>query len=240
MRAHEQELCTNFLDFGLQHYGGSLFKQLVDQGGKIFVSLPMKKTADYSNYSPMAPAAGGNAPAAGANAPQAAVYYGGGGGGCFGGDCVVERDDGYFVRVADVRKGDRLRVASGTFSEVECCVSISGAFALVQFAASGLCITPKHPIMVACASWARPIDMVDGHNVFLEPPRECKVFNFVLTEDHRLVVNGTAAVTWGHNIPEAFHGFYGTHRIVDALKKMDGFKNGFVQTTTELLEEASH
>ena len=39
-RAHELQLCTNFMDGGLQAYGGRLFRDLRARGNQIFVSLP--------------------------------------------------------------------------------------------------------------------------------------------------------------------------------------------------------
>ena len=33
-RAHQIQQCTNYMDSGLQHYGGELFKHVADEGGK--------------------------------------------------------------------------------------------------------------------------------------------------------------------------------------------------------------
>lgn len=234
LRAHEVELCTNFLDYGLQHYGGTLFKQLVDAGGKIFVSLPLKKTADYAVAAPLASAAGaaGGGAAAAAPAADAQVFYGGGGGGCFAATCTVERDDGALVRVADVRKGDRLRVASGAFVPVVCVVALAGSFPLVRFATSGLRITPAHPVRVGTV-WHRPAHLVDGRHVVREPRAVDVVYNVLLAEEHQLLVNGVVAVTWGHALadPAVAHAFYGTQRIVAALERLPGFASGLVHTS---------
>lgn len=40
LRAHQLQLCTNFMDPGLQVYGGSLFRAIRDEGDEIFLSLP--------------------------------------------------------------------------------------------------------------------------------------------------------------------------------------------------------
>lgn len=40
VRAHQIQICANFMDPGLQVYGGALFKQLHTQGGEIFLALP--------------------------------------------------------------------------------------------------------------------------------------------------------------------------------------------------------
>jgi len=49
MRAHQLQLCTNFMDPGLQQYGGDLFKQLRSQGDQAFLALPLPKAAAPPN-----------------------------------------------------------------------------------------------------------------------------------------------------------------------------------------------
>merc|ERR1712232_277886 len=44
-RAHQLQLCTNFMDPGLQQYGGSVFQEVKEEGGKIFLSLPLPTPA---------------------------------------------------------------------------------------------------------------------------------------------------------------------------------------------------
>merc|ERR1719476_585170 len=39
-RAHQLQMCTNFMDPGLQIYGGTLFRDLRAQGDDAFLSLP--------------------------------------------------------------------------------------------------------------------------------------------------------------------------------------------------------
>merc|ERR1712051_317136 len=40
VRGHQIQVCTNFMDPGLQPYGGSLFHQLREKGDEIFLALP--------------------------------------------------------------------------------------------------------------------------------------------------------------------------------------------------------
>lgn len=42
-RAHQLQLCTNFMDVGLQVYKGDTFTGLQTDGGKVFLEMPMKK-----------------------------------------------------------------------------------------------------------------------------------------------------------------------------------------------------
>ncbi len=230
VRAHELELCTNFLDFGLQHYGGALFKSLVKAGGELFVSIPLKKTSDYNamigGYQPASQAAaaagGGAAPAA-----NAQVYYGGGGGGCFAGHSVVQVRDGSRKRIADIRKGDVVEVAGG-WAEVVLAAELQAPSHLVHFVDCGLGITPKHPIWMQ-SEWVRPLSCVDGVSVLLLPNCD-PVYNFVLTSDHRMIVNGVACVTWSHGLAgAAAHPVYGTSRVLEVLQKAPGYDTGFVR-----------
>jgi hypothetical protein len=43
VRAHQIQHNTNFMDPGLQGYGGTLFREVKDMGGKIFIGLPNPK-----------------------------------------------------------------------------------------------------------------------------------------------------------------------------------------------------
>jgi hypothetical protein len=110
MRAHQLQVCTNFMDPGLQIYGGSLFKQTRDRGDTVFLELapPAPQKVLYQPYQPVQPTyipgvlpagngGGGGGyplPAAAAARPAPAqtnmqTYYAGSGGGCFGGDATV-------------------------------------------------------------------------------------------------------------------------------------------------------
>merc|ERR1740117_2764884 len=44
-RAHQLQVCTNFMDRGVQVYGGTLFKAVRQEGDRVFVSLPAPKAA---------------------------------------------------------------------------------------------------------------------------------------------------------------------------------------------------
>ncbi|KAH3742699.1 Voltage-dependent calcium channel subunit alpha-2/delta-2 [Pelomyxa schiedti] len=56
VRAHQLEICTNMLDPGLQLYGGTLFRQKSESGGKIFISLPPPTaTVKSSGKTPVTP-----------------------------------------------------------------------------------------------------------------------------------------------------------------------------------------
>jgi len=85
IRAHQLQLCTNFMDAGLQTYGGSLFQQLRSEGDKIFLSLPAPaktKTGRASTAAQTSTAAATSSSSrARSPSPNMNTYYAGSGGG---------------------------------------------------------------------------------------------------------------------------------------------------------------
>lgn len=106
VRAHHLQVCTNFMDPGLQVYGGTLYRSVREAGDAVFVGLPAPRPAadetaipcdvcrcmipfsQYAEHSeacanprrgrPVAGVGGGAVPAP---APDMSDYYQGGGGG---------------------------------------------------------------------------------------------------------------------------------------------------------------
>jgi hypothetical protein len=82
-RAHQLQACTNFMDPGLQAYGGALFRSERRRGDAVFLSLPPPKP-DVRGA-----ASNASSSSAAAAAPNMTSYYAGSGGGCLGGGCWV-------------------------------------------------------------------------------------------------------------------------------------------------------
>lgn len=83
-RAHQLQVCTNFMDKGLQDYGGTVFRSLRDEGDKIFLSLPAPKASAAPARSSVASTASRGpspSPRPRSPSPDMTRYYGGGGGG---------------------------------------------------------------------------------------------------------------------------------------------------------------
>jgi len=227
LRAHQLHQCTNFMDPGLQLYGGSLSKELIDAGGKIFISIPMnmpptKPTYSYSTsstsstYSPVLPPS--------SPPVQAQTYFQGNGGGCFGASStVIKLSHGKEVEspIALLRKGDQVKVmGSGQealFASVLFVVKIQRPQDkhLLRLS-SGLIITPKHPIRVNSA-WRLPSSLPSTlvcHDGW--------VYNVILNQGHVLLVNGMQCITWGHNLKDDVrHPFYGSSLVVENIKALE-------------------
>jgi len=73
--------------------------------------------------------------------------------------------------------------------------------------------------------WSFPANTAFGEMV--EHP---VVYNFVLEGGNTCIVDGLVACTLGHGIegPVIGHELYGTQKIVDALKKINGWDAGRV------------
>lgn len=194
-RAHQMCICANFMDTGLQVYGGKFFQSLRDKGDKVFLSIPMAppryqpkrvqtsyspSTYTYTSATP-APARTSTyspptytyTPATRAPAvTSAATYYAGSGGGCFGAGSVVSVQDsatGRFVRtkITSVRPGDVLATTGGSTARVRCVtrIALNAKSDPLLRLPCGLQITPKHPVRMAGGQWCRPKDMSDAQRI---------------------------------------------------------------------------
>jgi len=233
-RSHQLQLCTNFMDPGLQVYGGTLFKERREEGGRIFLSLPPPQPTARAPMAPRNSLTGGTAyTTARAVVPDMSTYYAGSGGGCFVASATVEvvergRMSVRRTRVDAVRAGDLVCVGDGSVARVRCVVRIhvgTTARPIVAFA-SGLAITAAHPVRVG-GEWRRACDVPGA---VAAPGSSPLVFNFVLDRCHLLRVDGFECATWGHCIsgPIIGHPFYGTQSVVKVLEAARGWARGCV------------
>jgi len=217
MRAHQLQLCTNFMDPGLQTYGGSLFREEKSKGDKAFLALPD-------------PVPSGSSSSSSSSSVSMSNYYQGGGGGCFGDSSTVILEmanrSTKQVRVNEVRKGDRIRVSGGGTAVVECVVQIARAMnkPLVQLP-NGPSITGGHPVRMA-GEWRLPRNIAPSALI----KHNGSVYNFILDQNHVAVVDDVECVTWGHGLtdPVVAHAFFGTGSILKELKSSTGWKRGHV------------
>jgi len=100
---------------------------------------------------------------------------------------------------------------------------------LVEFHATGLRITKKHPLWFE-NQWQLPVDIANNYQnvATISDKKTNYVYNFILDHSHVLLVNNMKCVTFGHDIKEAFHPFYGTNAVIDVIKYLPGFENGIV------------
>jgi len=242
--SHKHQLNSNFMDIGLQVYGGETFKQLQDIGGKLFIDLPMVKSLvePDQNYYNNNNSVNNNQVNNQVNnvVDDNADLYSGGGGGCFEESCEVEvklGDEFELKQVKDINKDDLVKVYNTNTDEEElakviCVVKIilNKNEKIVEFSQSNLRITKKHPILFN-NNWRFPIDIATNESKIAKIIKSTDgfvVYNFILDKSHVLKVNNTYCVTFGHNISEAYHSFYGTNSVVNTIQKSKDFETGLV------------
>jgi hypothetical protein len=248
VRAHQLQMRTNFMDPGLQIYGGALFKKLEEDGGKIFLTLTMQKGVRQQqsyhqpqNFHHQGPVIQAYVPPP----PDNSTYYGGSGGGCFNISCSVlkyiqpttNQSDPYIsVPINILKQGDLVKVKTidglESTSRVECVVVIQRKISspLVEFKSSGLKITKNHPIRIN-GQWCLPKDRITGNDDVCLVESTEDVYNLVLDKKCvLLMVNGMGCVTFGHGYEGdiVYDDFYGTERVLDVISSLPGWDNGLV------------
>ena len=58
-------------------------------------------------------------------------------------------------------------------------------------------------------------------------------YNLVLKNKHEVILNGVKAITLGHKRKDGIlkHPYFGTNKVINALKKYDTFDSGFISTS---------
>jgi len=262
-RSHQLQIRTNFMDPGLQLYGGSLFKNLEEAGGNIFKTLTMKRRVEYQAqqqqqrqqqqqqqqqhipaYQPQAY----QPPVVQAYVPPVdnETYYGGSGGGCFDKTTTVmlyqtKHREWVSTPLSNIKQGDIVKVIDLAGMEstatVDCVVIIQRKInsPLVEFKSTGLKITKNHPIRIN-EKWCLPKDLVRGNDVCYMTTTD-SVYNLVL--DRRqvlLLVNGIECVTLGHGIEAdvVYDDFYATDKVIDTITALPGWETGLVNVEGSL------
>ncbi|CAF1540367.1 unnamed protein product [Didymodactylos carnosus] len=214
-RAHLLQICNNFKDPGVQHYGSKLFNAIRDDMDEIFCKLPAPKPSTKYPYNNTV-------------LPVNMRVFNNASAGCFHGKCLVLLADGNTKFVKDVRRGDILQtpdsVTNATVTYVMKSICFNDKTTMVSFG-NGLIISPWHPVRID-GNWIFPCDI--GH----ESDIECEeVFNFVLDGGHIVIINGVECVTLGHNFKGKVieHPYYGTSKVLDDLRKLDTSNSGYVE-----------
>ena len=214
--AHRSGTCHNFKDQSVQHYFGSVAKDLLADADAAFSKLPPPK-----------PSREGCGVASGAAMARAYHYRGNG---CVAGDSLARLFDGASKPVSDVVKGDVLVDALTNGPAVVRCVVRTRMLDPALYAVGDVRATAWHPCKTPGGDrWSFPAEVtmpiVDRDVAY--------VYSFLFEGQATgyLSAGGTAVIGLGHGITDdsvASHPFYGTERVVDALKDCYGFSEGRV------------
>ena len=208
LRFHLTEQCGNFKDQTLKKYSNPVFEKLQKVGNKIFISLPAPEN-DYNK--------GQNISQANFTQMCYNAY-----GGCFTGNAFVELKNGK-KQVKNLRKGDKL--ING--DEVVCVVENKINRIENVVCINDVCFSLYHPIEIE-GKWVFPCEHFKVQKKFID-----SWFNLVLKNKHEVMLNGTKAITLGHNRKEGIlkHPYFGTRKVIDALMKYNTYQTGFISTS---------
>jgi hypothetical protein len=221
-RANELEETSNYKTPSIAPYANSDFIRMRDLADSTFVTLPPPepsiKPMGRSTY----------VPSANATSNLAANFYGG----CVAGDCVVDTARGQ-IKISELKKGDEVFHSQGK-STVMCLVEHYVDFEEVEFIVTGhtnkLKITLWHPIRIPKTGVVVfPLEYQD-EVITVESVKS--VFNIVMVpgDEPWYNIDGIDCVSVGHGNMEdnvLRHPYYAA-KILDDLKLLDGWDNGYV------------
>jgi Mg-chelatase subunit ChlD len=233
--------CVNFKDKVLQHFASDAFKALQEKGIDIFSALPAPTPSVRTYRSYYSGTAAGGLPVGGAYAPNPTVpvsmfdssvrsftidmsNYVSNSGPCFTGDCKILMEDTHIKRVEDLKKGDRVWGGHKVLSVL--CTPVLKEVDMVTFH-TGLKITPWHPMKLKeDTEWVFPNDVGVTRKLWVEA-----YYNLALESGHIVELNGFQVVTLGHGFRDndvISHPYFGTHAVIDDLKKHPDWEGGFL------------
>ena len=221
-RSHQLQLCNNFKDPGIQHYGASMFREIRDDADEMFCKLPPPKPSNH---------VGGIA------APVNLSNYNNSNNPCFAGSCLVKMMDGSKKRVDSIVKGDVVLCNHlGQSSKVRCILKTlcTDGRADLVLTDTGLLVTPWHPILFN-DKWEFPIyiDDYQCENFKCEA-----VYSFLLENGYTITINNTVCITLGHNLTGEVisHPYFGSKRVVEDLVRLSGWDNGLITITPDRIQ----
>ena len=208
LRFHIVEQCGNFKDQSLKLYGGNDFQEMLKVGNKIFVNLPPPENdcGGSKNIS----------------ADDFEDYFYDPYGGCFNGEAMVELKNGK-KKAKNIKKGDIL--SNG--AKVECLIETKINKYINVVNINDAYFSLYHPVEIN-GKWVFPCQQFKVTKKYID----CW-YNLVLKNKHEVVLNGVKAITLGHNRKDGIlkHPYFGTNKVIDALKKYDTFNSGFISTS---------
>jgi len=237
-RAHQQQVCNNFRDPGVQGYGGKLFKQMRDLADDRYSSLPAPKPS-VQRYSGGSRGGYRGATRSAPSAPSTLASYNVHSGPCFSGDSLVRMSNGKTKRVDQVTKDDRVLVMSKDCDEVEAdeieCVlktRFNSKMTVLVELNGGWRGTPNHPIKHQ-GTWVHP------KSIGVPKMMECDyVYSFLLKNRGTIIINDIESATFAHGLSDndvIEHDYFGTERVVSDFKKMNGWNSGLIEITPDCI-----
>ena len=139
-------------------------------------------------------------------------------GGCFSGNGKVKLMNNKSKIIKNLLKGDILENGA----EVQCLIVTKVNIIAPVVELNEVYYTLKHPIKQN-GKWTNPITIKSPKLVYID-----NWYNLVLKNGYSVKINGIEAITLGHNQKDkvAYHPYFGTYKVLNALKKYESFKDG--------------
>ena len=105
---------------------------------------------------------------------------------------------------------------------VECLIVIEVNRILKVIELNDVFYSLKHPVIYN-GKWTNPVNIKSPKFAYID-----YWYNLILKNGHSVKINGIEAITLGHNQKDkiSFHPYFGTNKVVYALKKYKGFESG--------------
>ena len=236
-RALELEQCNNYKDACVQHFGGTMFKKILDEADDIFTSLPPPKPSRIIYKSPSYGTSyrlsGSVRPSVQSPVPIIDMTnFVSRNNPCFHGASKVLMDDLTQKNASDIQKGDLIKLPNEMTGKIECVIKtiINNKIDIITLN-DNLHITPYHPVKIN-DQWYFP--------KYIENAKQCdlqcnEVFSYILTKDTReyglgMIIGNYECATLGHGITGHIieHLFFGTELVIDNLKQSTSYETGIV------------
>lgn len=238
--AYMNEMCNNFKDKGIFNFKTPMFDRICDNISTVFEAIPPPKPDIVRVEPPIVPRSGemrfqvkGGVPAP----LRSMSAYNNAGGGCCIGTSGVLMANKTIREIQAIKKGDRIFTCDPNnhnetpISEVECLVytesyGVEELLSTISNVSTSLTLTPYHPVINSVTDqWVFPKN--------ISPPqlRKCRgVYTIVVKNRYPIIVQGFTYATLGHNITGEVigHPFFGSERVINDLKKINTYDEGFV------------
>ena len=143
-------------------------------------------------------------------------YYGG----CFNGNGIVKLQNNKIKKVKELIKGDIL--LNGSIVDCLIKTKVNSYEFVVEI--NNVLFTPYHPIFYN-GNWVFPINIKKPVKVYID-----YWYNVILKNGFSIKINDIEAIGLGHqqNYGILYHPYFGSQKVIQDLKKYDGFEQGFV------------
>lgn len=217
--AHMTQTCNNFLDKGIQGYGGGAFKDLRDEFDSIFNGMPAPRASVRQQTMARMASQGRTM----RRSPASLQSYNCSDGPCFAGWCHVNTTSGPKT-LASLKKGDVVETRQGNAIVQYILKTMLPAGSAYFVKVGSLYVTPWHPIRIS-NKWIFP-------SVVGDPVRyPCEAYYSLALDSESCTIEGIECIGLGHGIENdevASHPFFGTQLVIECIQGRDPAHDGIV------------